>query len=55
MKVRLSAWCNRSHSARSSRRSLASRLDSGSSSRKVEGCVINVRANATRCASPPEH
>ena len=37
MKVRRSSSCRRSHSARSSRRSLASRLDSGSSSRKVDG------------------
>ncbi len=55
MNVRLSSWCSRSHSARSSRRSLASRLDSGSSSRKVEGLVTRVRASATRCDSPPEH
>ena len=55
MKVRLSSSCSRSHSARSSRRSLASRLDSGSSSRKVDGLVTSVRASATRCDSPPEH
>ncbi len=55
MKVRLSSWCSRSHSARSSRRSLASRLDSGSSSRNVDGLVTSVRASATRCDSPPEH
>ncbi len=55
MKVRLSSSCSRSHSARSSRRSLASRLDSGSSSRKVDGLVTSVRASATRWDSPPEH
>ena len=55
MKVRLSTSCSRSHSARSSRRSLASRLDSGSSSRNVDGLVTRVRASATRCDSPPEH
>ncbi len=54
MKVFFSSWCSRSHSARSSRRSLASRLDSGSSSRKVDGFVTRVRASATRCDSPPE-
>src|SRR5262249_47725893 len=55
MNVRLSAWCSRSHSARNSRRSFASRLDRGSSSRKVDGWVTSVRARATRCDSPPEH
>ena len=54
MKVFFSSSCSRSHSARSSRRSLASRLDSGSSSRKVDGFVTRVRASATRCDSPPE-
>ena len=38
-----------------SSRSLASRLDNGSSMRKTEGSLTMVRASATRCASPPEH
>ena len=40
---------------RMSRRSFASRLESGSSMRKTDGSLTMVRARATRCASPPEH
>src|SRR5215813_9121908 len=47
------AW-RRLSSVRISTRSLASRLESGSSMRKTAGLTTIVRASATRCASPPD-
>ena len=40
-------------SARTSTRSRASRLDSGSSSSSTSGSMTSVRASATRCRCPP--
>ena len=49
----MSCW-NRFSSSRALARSLASRLDSGSSSRNTAGSCTSARASATRWRSPPE-
>src|SRR5437667_193924 len=54
MNVAESWACRRLSSVRISTRSLASRLESGSSMRNTAGLTMIVRASATRCASPPE-
>ena len=46
--------CSRFSSARSSARSLASRFESGSSSRKATGSRMSARPMATRWRCPPE-
>src|SRR6266403_2122295 len=54
MDVSPSPWCRRLISARISSRSLASRLDSGSSSSSTRGSITSARAMATRCCWPPD-
>ena len=49
-----SRCCSARISRRSSRRSWASRLDSGSSSRQTGASAISARPSATRCCWPPE-
>src|SRR5438046_969294 len=46
--------CRRFNSTRICSRSLASRLDSGSSSGRISGSTTRLRANATRCCWPPD-
>src|SRR6478609_8514567 len=49
-----SSRCKRLSSNRSDSRSLASRLESGSSSRSSDGSMTIARASASRCCCPPE-
>ena len=46
--------CSSLRKVRASRRSRASRLDSGSSSSRISGRSTSARAIATRCCCPPE-
>ncbi len=52
--VRPSCCCSSRISTRTSWRSLASRLESGSSSSSTSGRMASARASATRCCWPPE-
>ena len=52
--VRPSRCCNCRISSRTSARSFASRLESGSSSRNTAGLMTSARASATRCCWPPD-
>ncbi|KAF0132416.1 MAG: ABC polyamine/opine/phosphonate uptake family transporter inner membrane subunit [Xanthobacteraceae bacterium] len=52
--VRPSCCCRARISSRTSRRSLASRLDRGSSRSRTSGRMTRARARATRCCWPPE-
>ena len=52
--VRPSFCCSSRISTRTSSRSLASRLDRGSSSSSTSGRKASARASATRCCWPPE-
>ena len=47
--------CSSRMSSRTLRRSLASRLDSGSSNSSTWGSSTNARATATRCCCPPDN